>query len=144
MNSVAQLPLLTRMFALAVLIGSTQVVHGHGDMAPQPVDTTGLNDLGAEWQKSNPYRGSEVAIEIGSRAYNSNCARCHGLDVKSGGFAPDLRALDVSDYMDDWFINRVRKGAQVNGVVRMPPFEGLLSQEAMWAIRSYIDSRPDD
>jgi len=26
----------------------------------------------------------------------------------------------------------------------MPPFEGLLSQEAMWAIRAYIDAQPDD
>jgi hypothetical protein len=26
----------------------------------------------------------------------------------------------------------------------MPPFEGLLSQEAIWSIRTYIDSQPDD
>jgi len=133
-----------RVLALIALFATTLPALGHGDMAPQPVDTTGLDPLGEDWRKSNPYRDNEVAIEIGSRAYNSNCARCHGLDVKSGGFAPDLRALDVSDYMDEWFINRARKGAQINGVVRMPPFEGLLSQEAMWAIRSYIDSRPDD
>ena len=140
--------LLTRSLAGLLALGGVALscldAAAHGDMAPQPVDTTGLEPLGDEWRKTNPYRGDTVAIEIGSRAYNSNCARCHGLDVKSGGFAPDLRALDVSDYMDDWYINRVRNGAQVNGVVRMPPFEGLLSQEAMWAIRSYVDSRPDD
>jgi mono/diheme cytochrome c family protein len=32
----------------------------------------------------------------------------------------------------------------VNGRQKMPPFDGLLSQEAIWAIRTYIDSRPDD
>jgi mono/diheme cytochrome c family protein len=37
----------------------------------------------------------------------------------------------------------VRKGYHQNGVTKMPKFEGLISQEAMWAIRAYIDSRPE-
>lgn len=116
----------------------------HGDGAPQPVDTTGLESLGTEWLGLNPYRNNSRAIEIGSRGYNSNCARCHGLDVKSGGMAPDLRALEPDPEIDSYFINRVRTGARVGDRVKMPPFEGILSQEAIWAIRSYIDSQPDD
>jgi mono/diheme cytochrome c family protein len=42
---------------------------------------------------------------------------------------------------DEWYIGRVRHGAVVDGRVYMPPFEGILSQEAMWAIRTYLDSR---
>ncbi|MEQ1709924.1 MAG: cytochrome c-550 PedF [Hyphomicrobium sp.] len=115
----------------------------HGDGAPQPVDTTGLEPL-KEFKTVNPYRGNKVAIEIGAKGYNSNCARCHGLDVKSGGMAPDLRALEVSDDADAWYITRVVNGARRDDRVKMPPFDGLLSQEAMWAIRAYIDAQPDD
>ena len=116
----------------------------HGDMAPSPVDTTGLNPVGQEWLDANPYRGNDKAIEIGARGYNSNCARCHGLDVKSGGMAPDLRMLPEGDEGDAWFLMRIRNGAKRDDRVKMPPFEGILSQEAMWAIRTYIETRPKD
>lgn len=124
-------------------VGVAQVL-AHGDGAPQPVDTTGLKPLGEDWLAVNPYRGDAKAIEIGARGYNSNCARCHGLDVKSGGMAPDLRAVEPTEEGDAWFVTRVRGGATRGDAVKMPPFEGLLSQEAVWAIKSYIDSQPDD
>lgn len=133
--------LLTVLCCLAVLSNEALA---HGDGAPQPVDTTGLKPLGEDIVPNNPYRGDPTAIEIGARGYNSNCARCHGLDAKSGGMAPDLRALEPTDDNDGWFITRVLHGATVNDRVKMPPFDGLLSQEAIWAIRSYIDSQPDD
>jgi len=129
------------VIGMAFCIGKA---HAHGDGAPQPVDTTGLNPLGDDILGTNPYRGNAKAVEIGAKGYNSNCARCHGLDVKSGGMAPDLRALEVTDDMDTYFITRVMGGATRDGRVRMPPFGGILSQEAIWAIRSYIDSQPDD
>lgn len=129
--------------AVATLMGITGVL-AHGDGAPQPVDTTGLEPLGEEWRKTNPYRGNEKAIEIGSSGYNSNCARCHGLEVKSGGLAPDLRYLEEDDYGDEWYLMRIRKGSSQNGAVKMPGFEDILSQEAMWAIRAYIDAQPEE
>lgn len=119
-------------------------VLAHGDMAPSFIETKGLEPLGQEWRKTNPYRGDERAIEIGASGYNSNCARCHGLEVKSGGIAPDLRELGETPYYDGWYINRVRTGYQQNGITKMPAFEKTLSQEAMWAIRAYIDAQPED
>ena len=121
-----------------------RVALSHGDVTPQPVDTTGLEALGSEWRTENPFRSNAAAVKIGMSAYNQNCARCHGIDAISGGIAPDLRALDDSAEGDAWFINRVRKGAMINGDVKMPPFENLMNQEAMWAIRAYIDSRPTE
>lgn len=129
--------------ALTTAILATGVM-AHGDMAPQPLDTTGLDPLGEEWRATNPYRGNPKAIEIGARGYNSNCARCHGLDVKSGGMAPDLRMLESTEEGDAWFLMRIRSGAKRDDRVKMPPFEGILNQEAMWAIRSYIESQPKD
>lgn len=121
------------------------LVMAHGDVTPQPVDTTGLAPLGEEWRTENPYRGNETAIKIGASGYNQNCARCHGLEVISGGLAPDLRGLEKEKPGDEWFIDRVRHGAKKpDGSTMMPAFEGILSQEAMWAIRSYVETRPTE
>lgn len=115
----------------------------HGDVAPQPVDTTGLEQLGTEWRAKNPYSGNETAIKIGASGYNQNCARCHGLDVISGGLAPDLRYLEKGEVGDEWFMERIRRGAVINGVTKMPAFEGVISQEAMWAIRAFVEAKHD-
>jgi cytochrome c-550 PedF len=113
----------------------------HGDVTPQPVDTTGLAPLGDGWREVNPYRGNELALKIGKSGFAQNCARCHGIEAESGGIAPDLRYLDKGEDGDAWFINRIRHGYTQNGLTKMPQFEGILSQEAMWAIRTYLDSR---
>lgn len=126
---------------LGVLYSS--LAFSHGDGAPQPVDTKGLEPLGDEWLKENPYKDNALAIEVGASGYNSNCARCHGLEVRSGGIAPDLRYLPADAEGDAWFLNRIRKGYSLNGFTRMPPFEDIMSQEAMWAIRAYIDAQPE-
>lgn len=120
---------------------ATQVL-AHGDVTPQPIDTTGLDPLGEEWRKHNPYRENATAISIGASGYNQNCARCHGLEAISGGLAPDLRLLDRGDAGDEWFMERIRNGAKKSdGTTIMPAFEGLISQEAMWAVRTYLESK---
>lgn len=139
---------LTQVLIAVVAVGTmalaaNTLVLAHGDVTPQPVDTTGLDPLGEEWRAENPYRGNQTAIKIGTSAYNQNCARCHGLEVISGGLAPDLRGLDQGKPGDEWFIDRIRHGAKKpDGSTMMPGFEGIMSQEAMWAIRSYIETIP--
>ena len=127
----------------------------HGDVTPQAVDTKSLPQLGDKWRDENPYRGNGEAIRIGSSAYNQNCARCHGIEAVSGGIAPDLRKLDkdcanqkietkkqacIKD-VDQYYLMSARRGKVRNGAVYMPPFEGTLSQEAIWSIRAYLDTR---
>ncbi|KSW22360.1 cytochrome c-550 PedF, partial [Pseudomonas sp. ADP] len=110
----------------------------------QAVDTKGLEPLGKEWRDTNPYRepyaNHKLAVEIGSSAYNQNCARCHGLEAKSGGIAPDLRKLDLGAEGDEWFKERVINGAVRDGAVYMPKMADFISQEGLWAIRSYLES----
>ena len=144
-----------RLLAMAFLIGAAGVAFAHGDVTPQAVDTTGLPSLGEGWRAENPFRRSEVAAKIGGSAYNQNCARCHGLEAISGGIAPDLRKLEnecatlqdaarktaCSKDVDEYFSNTVRKGRVRNGAVYMPPFEGTLSQEAVWSIKTYLETR---
>ena len=125
--------------ALVITIAAPQVF-AHGDVVPQAVDTTGLKNLGTDFLEANPYRKDKTAIRIGDSAYNQNCARCHGLGAVSGGIAPDLRYLPLGDEGDEVFLQRIRKGSVRDGRVYMPPFEGTLTQEAMWAIRSWLET----
>ena len=129
----------------------------HGDVTPQAVDTSSLPTLGEAWREENPFRANEAAVKVGTSAYNQNCARCHGLEAISGGIAPDLRKLDndcattrdplkkaacVKDN-DNYFLTTVRHGRTRNGAVYMPPFEGTFNQEAIWAIKAYLETRRD-
>ncbi len=134
---------LCQLAAVLCIAASSQVM-AHGDVVPQAVDTKGLKSLGDDWQASNPFRKNKTAISIGDSAYNQNCARCHGLGGISGGIAPDLRFLPVGDEGDEVFMQRIRKGAVRDGRVYMPPFEGILSQEAMWAIRAWVETVHED
>ena len=131
--------------ALIGLAAATAVrVEAHGDVTPQAVDVSTLKPVGAEWRKENPYRGDKEAIRVGTSAYNQNCARCHGLEAISGGIAPDLRMLPIDAETDEYFVNTVRHGRVRNGAVYMPPFENVLQQEAMWAIRAYLETRHEE
>lgn len=130
------------------LFTTTTMAFAHGDVAPQAMNTDALPDVGEEWLTENPYREDPeafaTAIKIGDSGYNQNCARCHGLGVVSGGLAPDLRYLEAEEYGDEWYIERFRYGYTQNGITKMPAFEEVLGQKAAWAIRSYIETRPED
>lgn len=113
----------------------------HGDVTPQAVDVHTLPKLGEELRGVNPYRNNQEAIRVGTSAFNQNCARCHGLEAISGGIAPDLRKLDIEPDTDVYFIESVRLGKVRNGAVYMPPFKDILPQEAIWAIKAYLETR---
>jgi len=126
-----------------VLLGLAGQVFAHGDVTPQPIDISGLEPLkdSAVWVDTNPYSGNARAVEIGHHAFAQNCARCHGIDAVSGGIAPDLREkLPLGQEGDDIFKERMVNGAVRNGVTYMPKFDGVVSQEGLWAIRSWLET----
>jgi cytochrome c-550 PedF len=149
----------TKVAALVVGLVACAIALAHGDVTPQAVDTHELPSLGEGWREQNPFREQDnnqpVAVRIGTSAFNQNCARCHGLEAISGGIAPDLRRLDndcsaLKDAAkkaacvvenDQYFLTTVRHGRARNGAVYMPPFEGTLNQEAIWAIKAYLETR---
>ena len=112
----------------------------HADETPQAVATDGLAPL-KDWPARSPYTGDKKAIAIGADAYNQNCARCHGLEMISGGIAPDLRKVPAGEEGDDLFSERMHHGAHRNGMQVMPQFYGLLPNEELWAIRAYMISK---
>ena len=148
-----------RNLAAAVALTAASITSlyatAHGNVTPQAVDTTGLPALGDKWREENPFKTNKLALKIGTSAYAQNCARCHGIEAISGGIAPDLRQLDKDcvglksepkkaacfKEMDAYFLASIRTGKVRNGAVYMPPFEGVFNQEAMWSIKTYLESR---
>ena len=140
---------------LASAVTTSMFAIAHGNVTPQAVDTAGLPPLGDKWRDENPFKTNKLALKIGASAFGQNCARCHGIDAISGGIAPDLRLLDrdcvglkveakkLACYkeMDAYFLTSIRGGKVRNGAVYMPPFEGVFNQEAMWSIKTYLESR---
>ena len=125
-------------------------------IAPQ-VDTTALPDQARTWQEPNPLRGNPRAAVIGQQAFNQSCARCHGENANGARSpAPDLRRMGsrckrIEDPAlrqrclgdaDAFFIKSVRYGKQKFGIVHMPPWEGMVSPELAWALRSFVETAP--
>ena len=129
------------IFSTGSLLMPVLPAFAHGDVTPQAVDTHTLPKLGDDLRGVNPYRDNKEAIRIGTSAFNQNCARCHGLEAISGGIAPDLRKLDLEPDTDAYFLESVRGGKVRNGAVYMPPFKEMLGQEAIWAIKAYLETR---
>lgn len=143
-------------FAAGLMLLAAAEALAHGDVTPHPVDTTGLPPLGATWVDANPYRDNAKAIEIGSVGYYHNCAACHGLNAEAGGMAPDLlqiakdcvtmtspanKASCFKD-SDDYFKGVVLEGRKNSeGRETMPSYSGVFTQEAVWAIKAYLDKR---
>jgi cytochrome c-550 PedF len=126
---------------ISLTLAAAPQIMAHGDVTPQAVDTSDLPDIGEAWLETNPYSGNARAIEIGTSAYNQNCARCHGLEAISGGIAPDLRYLEVGAEGDAWYMERYRHGAVRDGKVYMPAFDEVLGQKAGWAIRAFLETK---
>ncbi|WP_051543094.1 cytochrome c-550 PedF [Thiothrix lacustris] len=128
--------------AALALVAATNAF-AHGDVTPQAIDISGIEPLkdSAIWEETNPYSGNERAAEIGHHAFAQNCARCHGIDGVSGGIAPDLReTLPLGAEGDEIFKERMINGAIRNGVTYMPKFDGIVAQEGLWAIRSWLET----
>jgi len=145
-----------RSAVLGILLATFSVgAWAHGDVTPHSIDTGDLQKVGEEWLDTNPYHGNELAVEIGADGYLHNCAGCHGLNAVSGGIAPDLLELSANcadktgekqqtcfQDTDEYFKDVVLSGKKTSdGRVTMPGYESVFTQEAVWALKTYIDAR---
>ena len=130
--------------AVAGLSVASGPAFAHGSVTPQAFATPGLPDLGTKWLDKDPFVGNKTAIEIGAEGFKENCAACHGLDMNSGGMAPDLHGLPTGAEGDDIFKDRVMNGKILDGMIKMPVYSNTVSQTGLWAIRAYIESNHTD
>jgi mono/diheme cytochrome c family protein len=73
----------------------------------------------------------KAKIAAGEIVYNAHCSTCHGDQLVNTGQTFDLRRLSANDRAR--FDNSVR-----NGKNQMPPWRGVLSEEEIDQVWSYI------
>jgi mono/diheme cytochrome c family protein len=135
--------------ALAMTAAATVAASLHSSVAQagEPLPTQALTP--------NTQRGNTAVLSAGQTAFNQGCARCHGVDAEATPDAPDLRRLNgfcrrlkslalqqaCTTDVDTYFMTSVLEGKVRAGLVHMPPWKGLLSDDTIWAIRTYLESR---
>lgn len=126
---------------------------------PPKTDTSSLPPIAEGWAELNPYRGNRAVVATGRALYNESCAICHGPDLNHRNqVGPNLLRLQrgcqkVTDAallqrcmadVDHYYLKSVRRGKRVLDVQHMPPWDGVLSPQAVWAIRTFIESRTEE
>lgn len=148
--------LLTTIATLAASLLTLHAAQAYEVVKPL-VDTASLPASAKTWDEPNPLRSNKDAAVIGRSAFNQACAQCHGADANgSRSPAPDLRRMGLGcrriqdealrtrcmGDADAFFIKSVRYGKQKFGIVHMPPWEGVLTPEVVWSIRSFVETAP--
>lgn len=93
---------------------------------------------GAEEAEGEEAGGAEAAggsggnPEAGATVFAENCAVCHGSDGHGGGGGPDLRTMPKAQ-SEEGAIEQVTDGGG-----GMPPFGGVLSEEEIKNVASYV------
>lgn len=96
--------------------------------------------------KENPLHPTAQAIESGKKLFEQNCARCHG----SGGFGdgPDganlspppanIASASKMPMATDGYLYWTIIDGGVPLSTGMPPFKGILKEEEIWKIITYL------
>lgn len=150
-----------RLFFRAWCLGAWLGLGGLAALPARAVDQVPveLPQLGAAVQLPNPYRGQATVLDAGQILYAKHCAECHGDNARQAvAEGPDLRRLnsfclrlrdsDLKGHclkdVDSYFVQSVHEGKVRAGVVHMPAWRDVLSQEQIWAIRTFIEVQPPD
>ena len=94
----------------------------------------------------NPHVNDPAQISAGEELYEANCASCHGITGEgdgpaSGGLNPSpgnlaARHPSMSDSYMYWRISEGGLMEPFNSI--MPGWKGLLDEESIWQIISYV------
>ncbi|MFQ5872740.1 MAG: c-type cytochrome [Dehalococcoidia bacterium] len=95
----------------------------------------------------NPVPRTPENPEQGKLIYITNCSACHGLSGRADTFiANRFKELDINPPADltkaPSIINTQTDGLAfsliTNGIINMPPFRNLLTQEERWTVIHYL------
>lgn len=97
--------------------------------------------------KTNPFEGQADAATAGQQVFATNCTSCHG-DTAAGdgpaGAALDPKPANLQNTAKEtdpayqhWVISEGGTAAGLNA--SMPAFKGVLSDDEVWQIVSYLE-----
>jgi mono/diheme cytochrome c family protein len=113
--------MMPRLFVL--LISSLLISIAHADDAPAAAPAG-----------DKPVEITPESIEKGRSLYRKLCLRCHGPEMVGGNNAFDLRVFPQDQ--SSRFVNSV-----TNGKRAMPPWKGIITEEEIGHLWSYVGSR---
>lgn len=95
---------------------------------------------------SNPYDGDPEMIAKGDVLYEANCSSCHGPNGEGDGPAgaglepePENLARNQPDLSDSYLFWRISEGGLIEPFNSlMPAWKGLMSDEKIWQVVSYL------
>lgn len=95
---------------------------------------------------SNPFTDDPEVIAEGEVLYQANCSSCHGFTGEGEGTAaaglepkPENLAQNQSALSDAYLFWRISEGGLITPFnSMMPAWKGLLSEEKIWQVVSYL------
>ena len=87
----------------------------------------------------NPHEGKTELVEEGKSLFNQYCSHCHGPDAVQGERPRDLRRLTrrYGDGATELFYTTINNGRMDKG---MPVWKGVLPEDTMWRIYTFLQS----
>lgn len=136
--------LLALMGLLLAACGGGNQAAGNGHAAEEELETV---EVPAPYKgMTNPFAGDAAAAEAGKAIYQTNCASCHGDTGQGDGPAgqaldpkPTNLAAKVPEQADDFLFWRISEGGAMEPFnSAMPAWKGVLSEEQIWQVITYL------
>lgn len=93
----------------------------------------------AKPQLVNPLEGRSDVVEDGRSLFSQYCSHCHGQNAVQGERPRDLRRLKLryGDQAPNTFYETISAGLLDRG---MPAWKGVLSDDALWRIYTFLQT----
>lgn len=112
----------------------------------RPQETSVPEPPAAFADKTDPIANDQAAADAGKQIFATNCSLCHGANAKGDGPAAasfDPKPTDLADFQskfsDGYLFWRISEGGEISPFnSQMPAWKGLLSEDQMWQVISYL------
>ncbi len=94
----------------------------------------------------NPFEGNQDAVTAGKTVFDNNCSACHGQDAKGDGPAGaslSPKPANLQNTAKQTSVQYIHWVATVGGAAAglsssMPAFKGVISDDDLWRVATYL------